>query len=109
MDENHDARLMTTEWGRGDASNVALLVHGLTGRAGAFETLVEGLAPEGSVPGGGWRFLADAGQRGGLLHGLRGRSPRARAASRSTRGTCWRSWTGRGWRVSSSSGTLWGP
>ena len=58
MDENHDARLMTTEWGRGDASNVALLVHGLTGRAGAFETLVEGLAPEGSVPGGGWRFLA---------------------------------------------------
>jgi pimeloyl-ACP methyl ester carboxylesterase len=58
MDENHDARLMTTEWGRGDASNVALLVHGLTGRAGAFETLVEGLDPEGSVPGGGWRFLA---------------------------------------------------
>lgn len=58
MGENRVAELRTTEWGRGDAPNVALFVHGLTGRAGAFEALVEGLDPEGGVPGGAWRFLA---------------------------------------------------
>lgn len=58
MSENHVARLKITEWGRSDAPNVALLVHGLTGRAGAFEALVEGLDPEGNVSGGDWRFLA---------------------------------------------------
>jgi pimeloyl-ACP methyl ester carboxylesterase len=58
MNENDTAQLMTTEWGRGDASNVALLVHGLTGRAGAFEALVEGLYPKGGASGGDRRFLA---------------------------------------------------
>jgi len=58
MDGNQVAELRTTEWGRGDASNVALLVHGLTGRAGAFEALVEELDPAGGIPGGDWRVLA---------------------------------------------------
>ena len=72
MDENHAAQLMTTEWGRGDASNVALLVHGLTGRAGAFEALVEELGPEAGVPSGGWRFLAPDLRGRGASRGLAG-------------------------------------
>lgn len=53
------ANLDWVEWGRGDAPRVALLVHGLTGRAEAFEALVEELDPAGGrIPGGAWRFLA---------------------------------------------------
>jgi pimeloyl-ACP methyl ester carboxylesterase len=52
------AELKTTQWGRDDAPRVALLVHGLTGRAGAFEALTEALDPVGGIPGGAWRFVA---------------------------------------------------
>jgi pimeloyl-ACP methyl ester carboxylesterase len=72
MDEYHAAQLMTTEWGRGDASNVALLVHGLTGRAGAFAALVEGLGPEGGASGGDWRFMAPDLRGRGASRGLTG-------------------------------------
>ena len=57
MDANRAVRLRTTEWGRDDAPNAALLVHGLTGRAGAFEALAEELDPAGGIPGGAWRFV----------------------------------------------------
>jgi pimeloyl-ACP methyl ester carboxylesterase len=52
-----DARadLNTVTWGNPDAENTALLVHGLTGCADAFRTLVEKLQSEGLT---GWRFLA---------------------------------------------------
>lgn len=50
--------LARTEWGRGDAPRAALLVHGLTGRAGAFEALAERLDPTRAIPGGAWRFVA---------------------------------------------------
>jgi pimeloyl-ACP methyl ester carboxylesterase len=49
------ADLNTVTWGNPDAENTALLVHGLTGRADAFRTLVEKLQSEGLT---GWRFLA---------------------------------------------------
>ncbi len=50
--------LKTAEWGVVDAPRTALLVHGLTGRAEAFEPLAEKLDPAAGVPGGPWRFLA---------------------------------------------------
>jgi pimeloyl-ACP methyl ester carboxylesterase len=49
------ADLRTVSWGDLDAPNTALLVHGLTGRAGAFRALAEELEEEGLS---GWRFLA---------------------------------------------------
>ena len=58
MNENGTASLKTTEWGPGNAPNVALLVHGLTGRAGAFDALAERLDPTHGIPGGAWRFVA---------------------------------------------------
>ena len=58
MDAGRAVRLRTTEWGREGAPNAALLVHGLTGRAGAFEALSEELDPAGGIPGGAWRFVA---------------------------------------------------
>ena len=50
--------LRTIEWGEADAPNVALLVHGLTGRAEAFEALVDKLDLAAGVSGGPWRFIA---------------------------------------------------
>jgi len=50
--------LKTVEWGDAGASRTALLVHGLTGRAEAFEALAEKMAPATGVPGGSWRLLA---------------------------------------------------
>lgn len=58
MDGTRVAELRTVEWGRGDAPNAALLVHGLTGRAGVFEALAEELDPAEGIPGGAWRFIA---------------------------------------------------
>ncbi len=58
MTQSQEANLKTIEWGVADAPNTALLVHGLTGRAEAFEALAEKLDPAGSIPGGPWRFLA---------------------------------------------------
>jgi pimeloyl-ACP methyl ester carboxylesterase len=50
--------LKAAEWGVVEAPRTALLVHGLTGRAEAFEALAEKLDPAAGVPGGPWRFLA---------------------------------------------------
>ena len=50
--------LRAVEWRDADAPNVALLVHGLTGRAEAFEALVEKLDPAAGVSGDPWRFIA---------------------------------------------------
>ena len=58
MAQSREVNLKTVEWGVANASLTALLVHGLTGRAEAFETLVEGLAPTSGVSGGPWRLLA---------------------------------------------------
>ena len=58
MPQSQEVNLKTVEWGVADASRTALLVHGLTGRAEAFEALVESLAPASGIPGGPWRFLA---------------------------------------------------
>jgi lipase len=77
-----DANLRTAEWGVANAPRTALLVHGLTGRAEAFEALAESLAPAVGIPGGAWRFLApdlrgrgasraDPGGEGGLLQHAR--------------------------------------
>jgi pimeloyl-ACP methyl ester carboxylesterase len=44
--------------GGADGPRTALLVHGLTGRAEAFEALVDKLAPTVGIPGGPWRLLA---------------------------------------------------
>jgi pimeloyl-ACP methyl ester carboxylesterase len=46
------------EWGVEDAPRTALLIHGLTGRAEAFEALADKLDPATGVPGGPWRLLA---------------------------------------------------
>ena len=58
MYQSREVNLKTVEWGVADAPLTALLVHGLTGRAEAFETLVERLAPASGASGGPWRFLA---------------------------------------------------
>ena len=58
MPQSQEVNLRTVEWGVADALRTALLVHGLTGRAEAFEALVESLAPASGVSGGPWRFLA---------------------------------------------------
>ena len=58
MTQSRDVNLKTVEWGVANAPRAALLVHGLTGRAEAFETLVERLAPASEANGGPWRFLA---------------------------------------------------
>lgn len=58
MTQSWEADLKTIEWGVADASCVALFVHGLTGRAEAFEALSKKLDPIAGVPGGPWRFLA---------------------------------------------------
>ena len=58
MTQSQEANLKTIEWGSTDASRTALLVHGLTGRAEAFEVLADKLDPAAGVPGGPWRFLA---------------------------------------------------
>ena len=50
--------LKTIEWGAADASRTALLVHGLTGRAEAFETLAEKLGSATGGPDDYWRLLA---------------------------------------------------
>jgi pimeloyl-ACP methyl ester carboxylesterase len=47
--------LNTVLWGDPDAENTALLVHGLTGRAGAFRALAHELEARGLT---GWRLLA---------------------------------------------------
>jgi pimeloyl-ACP methyl ester carboxylesterase len=49
------ADLNTVLWGDPDAENTALLVHGLTGRAGAFRALAQELEARGLT---GWRLLA---------------------------------------------------
>ena len=49
------ANLNTVLWGDPDAENTALLVHGLTGRAGAFRALAQELEARGLT---GWRLLA---------------------------------------------------
>lgn len=49
------ADLRTVSWGDPDAQDMAMLVHGLTGRADAFRALVEELESKGLT---GWRFLA---------------------------------------------------
>jgi pimeloyl-ACP methyl ester carboxylesterase len=49
------ADLRAVSWGDPDAPNTALLVHGLTGRAGAFRALAGELKSGGLT---GWRFLA---------------------------------------------------
>lgn len=69
MDGERTAELKTTEWGRADAPNAALLVHGLTGRAGAFEALAEELDPAG---GGPWRFVAPDLRGRGASRGITG-------------------------------------
>ncbi len=56
MTQSQEANLKTIEWG--DAPRTALLVHGLTGRAEAFEALTNKLDPAAGIPGGPWRFLA---------------------------------------------------
>lgn len=50
--------LRTLEWGATDAPRTAFLLHGLTGRAEAFQGLAEKLDPAASIPGGPWRLLA---------------------------------------------------
>jgi pimeloyl-ACP methyl ester carboxylesterase len=58
MTHPQNANLKTVEWGIADAPRTALLVHGLTGRAEAFEPLVERLDPSTGLPNGPWRLLA---------------------------------------------------
>lgn len=58
MTQSQGADLKTIEWGVANASCVALLVHGLTGRAEAFEALVQKLDPTAGISGGSWRFIA---------------------------------------------------
>ena len=52
------ANLSTSEWGGPKALHTALLVHGLTGRAEAFEVLAEKLDPATGVPNEPWWFIA---------------------------------------------------
>ena len=68
----HGAELQTVEWGDADAPNTALLVHGLTGRAEAFEALAEGLDPARGIPGGPWRFVAPDLRGRGASRGIAG-------------------------------------
>ena len=58
MTQSQDANLSTVEWGVPEAPHTALLVHGLTGRAEAFEALAEKLDPATGVPDDPWRLLA---------------------------------------------------
>lgn len=74
--------MKTVEWGAADASRTALLVHGLTGRAEAFEALAEKLNPATDIPGDSWRLLApDLRGKGSIERGYggRGRPPGAYA------------------------------
>jgi pimeloyl-ACP methyl ester carboxylesterase len=58
MTQSQYANLSTVEWGVPEAPHTALLVHGLTGRAEAFEALAEKLDPATGVPDDPWRLLA---------------------------------------------------
>ena len=59
MAHTEGMELKTIEWGAADAPHVALLVHGLTGRGEAFETLVEKLNPAAGIYSNEpWRFVA---------------------------------------------------
>ncbi|MBV9455197.1 MAG: alpha/beta hydrolase [Rubrobacter sp.] len=58
MTQSQDVNLSTVEWGVPEAPHAALLVHGLTGRAEAFEALVEGLDPANGMPDDTWWFVA---------------------------------------------------
>jgi pimeloyl-ACP methyl ester carboxylesterase len=58
MTQSQDANLSTVEWGVPEAPHTALLVHGLTGRAEAFEALAEKLDPATGVPDDPWRLLS---------------------------------------------------
>jgi pimeloyl-ACP methyl ester carboxylesterase len=58
MTQSQDANLSTVAWGVSEAPRTALLVHGLTGRAEAFEALVEKLDPATGVPDDPWWFIA---------------------------------------------------
>lgn len=78
--EARSADLETVEWGKGEATRVALLVHGLTGSAEAFELLVEDLDPAEGSPGRAWLFIAPDLRGRGASRGP-GRHPGARATS----------------------------
>ena len=58
MTQSQRANLSTVEWGIPEASHTGLLVHGLTGRAEAFEVLVERLDPANGIPDDPWWFIA---------------------------------------------------
>ena len=59
MSYAEDVGLNTVEWGSENSPHVALLLHGLAGRAQAFEeALAEKLLGADSVAGGSWRLLA---------------------------------------------------
>ena len=58
MTQSQRANLSTVEWGIPEAPHTGLLVHGLTGRAEAFEVLVERLDPANGIPDDPWWFIA---------------------------------------------------